>query len=58
MNGGHSPRRKGDGIERELVELHRALGIYTERIRFRIPAGSAAPGMTWISTSMVATKRH
>jgi Holliday junction resolvase len=31
MSGGRSPRRKGDGIERELVELHRALGIHAER---------------------------
>jgi hypothetical protein len=31
MTGGRSPRRKGDGIERELVELHRALGIHCER---------------------------
>jgi hypothetical protein len=31
MSGGPSPRRKGDGIERELVELHRALGIHAER---------------------------
>ena len=31
MSGGRSPRRKGDGIERELVELHGALGIYAER---------------------------
>jgi hypothetical protein len=31
MSGGRSPRRKGGDIERELVELHRALGIYAER---------------------------
>jgi Holliday junction resolvase len=31
MPGGKSPRRKGDGIERELVELHRTLGVHAER---------------------------
>ncbi len=31
MSAGPSPRRKGAGIEHELVELHRALGIYPER---------------------------
>jgi Holliday junction resolvase len=31
MSGGRSPRRKGDGIERELVNLHRELGLRCER---------------------------
>jgi hypothetical protein len=31
MAGGRSPRRKGDGIEPELVELLRALGVHAER---------------------------
>jgi hypothetical protein len=31
MRGGRSPRRKGSGIEREVVELHRALDIHAER---------------------------
>ncbi len=31
MTGGRGPRRKGDNIEREIVELHHALGIHAER---------------------------
>jgi Holliday junction resolvase len=31
MTGGRSPRRKGDGIERELINKHRALGVHAER---------------------------
>jgi Holliday junction resolvase len=31
MSGGRASRRKGDGIERELVNLHRELGIHCER---------------------------
>jgi hypothetical protein len=31
MSGGRSPRRKGDVIERETIELHRALGVHAER---------------------------
>jgi Holliday junction resolvase len=31
MSGGRSSRAKGDRIERELVELHKAIGIHAER---------------------------
>jgi Holliday junction resolvase len=31
LSGGRRPRRKGGDIERELVKLHRALGIDAER---------------------------
>ena len=31
MTGGRASRRKGDGIERELVNLHRELGIRAAR---------------------------
>jgi Holliday junction resolvase len=31
MTGGSAARRKGDGIEREIVNLHRELGIHAER---------------------------
>jgi Holliday junction resolvase len=32
MSGGRAPRRKGDAIERELVERHKALGVRAERV--------------------------
>jgi hypothetical protein len=28
---GRAPRRKGDRIEREIVDLHKALGVHAER---------------------------
>ena len=31
MTGGASPRRRGDSIEREITERHKALGIHSER---------------------------
>jgi hypothetical protein len=31
MTGGRSPRAKGNRVERELVERHKALGIHAER---------------------------
>lgn len=30
--GGRSQRRKGDRIEREIVELHRQIGVHAERV--------------------------
>jgi Holliday junction resolvase len=31
LSGGRRPRRKGDVIEREFVERHKAIGIHAER---------------------------
>ena len=31
MSGGRSPRAKGNRVERELVERHKALGVHAER---------------------------
>lgn len=30
--GGRSQRRKGDRIEREIVDLHRSIGVHAERV--------------------------
>jgi len=32
MSGGRSPRRKGSGFEREVVNLFQSLGIAAERV--------------------------
>jgi Holliday junction resolvase len=31
MTGGRAPRAKGDRIERELVALHKSIGVHAER---------------------------
>jgi Holliday junction resolvase len=31
MSGGRAPRQKGNAIERELVERHKAIGVHAER---------------------------
>jgi hypothetical protein len=51
-------RRKGDRIERELVDRHRALGTHPNAIRCLVPADFAAPATTSISIFLVATKHR
>ena len=51
-------RRKGDRIEREVVDRDKALGIHAERYRFPVPANSAAVGMTWIFIYLAARRRR
>ena len=31
MTGGRSPRRKGDNVEREIVNRHKQIGVHAER---------------------------
>ncbi len=41
---GRAPRRKGDRIEREIVVLHRELGIKAERVPLSGAAGGSFSG--------------
>jgi hypothetical protein len=58
MTGARSPRRKGDSIERELVAMHRALGVHAERYPLTGPAASVAAATTWTSTRSATTRRR
>ncbi len=41
---GRAPRRKGDRIEREIVALHRELGVNAERVPLSGAAGGSFSG--------------
>ena len=41
---GRAPRRKGDRVEREIVALHRELGIKAERVPLSGAAGGSFSG--------------
>jgi hypothetical protein len=43
--GGARHRRKGDRLERELVERHRALGVHAERYRRSLHAQKRTSGL-------------
>ena len=44
MTAGSAPRRKGDRIERELVHLHKALGVDAQRVPLSGAAGGRFSG--------------
>jgi hypothetical protein len=57
-NGGARHRCKGNRVEREIVDLHKAIGIHAERVRSRVRPAIKTKVTTSTSTSPAATKRH
>ena len=57
-NGGARHRRKGNRVEREIVDIHKAIGIHAERVPLSGASRYQTKVTTSTSTSPAATKRH
>ena len=56
--GGARHRQKGNRTERQLVDLHKAIGVHAERYALSGASRFAALGMTLTSMRMAESKLH